>query len=71
MIGSNMCMYSQDRVHIEQFRLARQGAVILFIYRETASMQKPCQIGPHNFLNPDTYATVTGIEKPAYKDHLD
>jgi hypothetical protein len=27
-----MCLYSQDRVHIEMYRLARHGTVISFIY---------------------------------------
>jgi hypothetical protein len=30
VIGSNMCFYSHDSVHIELYQLTRQGTVILF-----------------------------------------
>jgi hypothetical protein len=30
LIGSNMCLYSQDRVHIELYRLARQVCICVY-----------------------------------------
>jgi hypothetical protein len=36
-MGSNMCLYSQDRIHIELFRIARQSTVILLIKCEDNS----------------------------------